>query len=235
MITQATVYAEPWEARNRLAALGLTEVLLVEAVQVGFSAWASCTPNHPPSAPGYFAWAETVRTLRERLTPLGWERVDEANLPLVINQDRTIALAVSTGSKETGMKGGSPCTTYAKGPMTQGLVKVNRQRELFCEQELMRTGGVIKLDPQTLLFSEEEMMMAPLESPPQRSTWILLVFRGAEEVRCELSLPIGMDKDGYVVGWKERIILPPTGFEPLEPSKKEPTTPEITVEIKKRA
>jgi len=38
---------------------------------------------------GLFAWGETICALRERLIPLGWERQDEQNWPLVVNRDGT--------------------------------------------------------------------------------------------------------------------------------------------------
>lgn len=237
--TTATVYAEPWHARNRLAELGLDEELLLEAVQVGFSARVSCTPHHPPGAPGYFGLAETVRTLRDRLTPKGWTPINESNLPLVISQERGVALAVSTGSKATGVKEGAPRTGSTKGPMTDRAVLVN-QLELFAD-----TGIIIDFERQRRLFSESEMMTGePSENTLQletRTTWILLVYCDieAQKVRCELSCPIRMNDDGYVDEWKERIILTATPFDGIDPSRitepKGPSSPEIRVEIKKRA
>jgi hypothetical protein len=62
------------------------------------------------------------------------------------------------------------------------------------------------------------------------------MHRGIQELRCELSCPIAMTEDGYVDGWKERIILRPALFD--DPSKitepQGPSSPEIIVEIKKR-
>ena len=40
-------------------------------------------------------------------------------------------------------------------------------------------------------------------------TWVLLVSRCSDEIRCELSLPNEIGEDGRVVNWDERIILPP--------------------------
>jgi len=218
-----TIYAESWEASNRLAGLGLEESLLIQSVQAGFSAWASCTENHPPSSPGYYAWAETVRTLREQLAPLGWSRLNEANLPLVVNQDGTIAISVSTGNENTGRTDGNPCTNSAKGPRTAGVIQVNQLQEL--------------LFPEMALPSREVLDTAG------RTTWILLMHRDihSEEIRCELSRPIGMTEDGHVDGWAERIILKPTQFDRYEVTKsvggggEGPTTPEIIVQINKHA
>jgi hypothetical protein len=209
----------------------------MEAVQAGFTAWASCTPNHPPGAPGYFGWAETVRTLRDRLTTKGWRRLNELNLPLVVNHERNLAIAVSTGDKTTGCKEGSPCTSSIKGPMTASVLRGN-QLELFPDRE---PGVVVEMDRQRRLFSPAEMTNGSVKEDFKISkwtTWMLLVYRDAQEIRCELSLPVGMDEEGYVDEWKERIILTATPFDG-EPSKltepKAPSSPEIIVEIKKRA
>jgi hypothetical protein len=172
--------------------------------------------------------------------PQGWRRLNEANLPLVVNEDRNLAIAVSTGSKTTGLKDKSPCTSSIKGPMTASALRGNHQQgELFSESEMTQ---VIPFDPQRRMFSPTEMMNHTSGEPLTVSkwrTWILLVYRDAQEVRCELSLPIGMDEDGYVDEWKERIILTATPFDGTEPSKitepKGPSSPEIIVEIKKRA
>lgn len=70
--------------------------------------------------------------------------------------------------------------------------------------------------------------------------WILLIYRDKDnfEVRCELSRPINMAREGYVDGWAERIILTavPFGDRPVSLTGEDdgPKTPEIDVEIKKR-
>ena len=184
------IYSDPWDVSRRLAELGLKEELLKPPVERGFGAWASCTANHPPIFGGLSAWAETVCGLREELAPLGWERLNESNFPLVVNQSGTLAISVATGDEETGRKDDSPCTSSAKGPRTAHAILGNqRQGELFPE----------------MLPSDEIVSMTG------RATWILLMYRDKDslEVRCELSRPIQMNPDGYVDGWAERIILSP--------------------------
>ena len=84
MTLPGNIHFEPWDVNNRLADLGLEQQSLIRAVQAGFSAWASCTANHPPSAPGYFAWAEAVRTLREQLRPSGLSLSNHKYSPSVL-------------------------------------------------------------------------------------------------------------------------------------------------------
>ncbi len=66
-------------------------------------------------------------------------------------------------------------------------------------------------------------------------TWVLLIHRAADEVRCELSLPFSMALDGHIDGWCERILL---GSIPIDGDLVEvepPTQPDINVEVKRRA
>ena len=50
-----------------------------------------------------------------------------------------------------------------------------------------------------------------------RQTWFLLHYRDeyADQTRVELSLPAAMTADGFVVQWKERILLGAVGDGPV--------------------
>jgi hypothetical protein len=68
-------------------------------------------------------------------------------------------------------------------------------------------------------------------------TWILLVHRAMNEVRCELSLPRSMGGDGRIDSWQERIILGsiPVDHELLAIRPPQPPQPDINVDVKRRA
>jgi hypothetical protein len=127
---------------------------------------------------------------------------------------------VATGNEDTGRKDNDPLTASAKGPRTVDAVVAN-QRQL-------------------VMFPE---MLPPKESLKDRgrATWLLLLHRDmdAREMRCELSRPISMDDDGRVDRWAERIILTSRPFDGLGGALADgdngPQSPEITVEIKRRA
>jgi len=219
---EAAKYVEGFEVRNRLAELGLDEQMLIEAVQRGHAAWNTCTPNHPPMFPGYLAWAEAVRALREATVLTGWQRCDEGNLPFTVNSTGSVALAVATGDEDTGRMLGSPCTKARKGPMTAKAVAENHG--------------------QLSLFENIPLLPEDVERINGRMTWLLLMYRDKElrELRCELSRPINIGEDGRVDGWAERIILASTPFDADEVSvtrggPSAPQSPEIIVEVKKRA
>jgi hypothetical protein len=212
------IYSGPSERPTRLTELGLNEIILLQSIQRGQAASASCTLNHPKFYPGLAAWAETVAALREQLIPLGWKRRDEGNLPLTINASENIAITVSTGDEATGQRDGSPCTKSGKGPRTADAVTANAlQMKLF---------GEIRLQPEDL------------ESVNGQMTWILLFHRDAraQEIRAELSRPVKMDVDGHVDGWIERIVLGsmPLGSNPVRLPGDVPQTPNIVIEVKRK-
>jgi hypothetical protein len=64
---------------------------------------------------------------------------------------------------------------------------------------------------QTIDISETVESFPPPRPLPTAQTWILLFFADLknDEVRIELSLPVGMDDNGQVTAWDERLILPP--------------------------
>jgi hypothetical protein len=204
------------DARRRLAELGLQSEWLLEAARRGMAAAAGCTPNHPAVLSGILGWGETICALRDQLLPQRWRRLDEGNLPLTVNEAETVALTVATGDEETGRAEGNPCTKSKKGPRVASAV-ANNQLQLF--------PVAVHLRP---------------DAPTGRATWLLLIHRdrAARELRTELSRPVSMDEDGRVDAWSERIILGAVPFDDqviVDPAAPNDSSPDIVVEIKRRA
>ncbi|WP_369915575.1 hypothetical protein AB8810_03565 [Xanthomonas sp. NCPPB 3005] len=212
------IYVKADEVLGRLQTLGLNHTILTNIVRRGQYAHAACTANDPPLYPGFTAWAQMIRASREYLLPKGWSRSNENNYCLVIDPQGEIAIAIATGDEGTGQSYASPTTKSSKGPRTVDVVIANQNQ-----------------------------LLLPLDCPPipepaitqdeNRMTWILLVHRGAEGVRSELSLPLSINNDGYIDAWRERIML---GMLPNDPDLDEikPSTndqPDITIDIKRRA
>jgi hypothetical protein len=154
-----------------LAALGLNQKDLSDAVNAGELARRGCTANDPPTAPGYSAWSRVVRTLRELNLANGWTKSD-AGLSTIISPTGEVAIAVAAGDAFTGTEK-TPSTKYPKGSATQEAVEAN-QLDLFPSAKKQRKGA---------------------------RTWILLVHATATEVRSELSLPESIDGAGFVRTW----------------------------------
>jgi hypothetical protein len=215
-----TIRVKANDVRSRLAELGLEETSIAEVVRRGYGVFISSTANDPPLFPGFAAWAQMVRALREYLLPQRWERSDENNYSLVINPEGTVAIAVATGDDATGRVGAIPTTKSSKGPSTVEAVTSNQFQ--------------LNLDfPPVPIASPAR----PADADDKRMTWILLVHRAMNEVRCELSLPRSMGGDGRIDSWQERIIL---GSIPVDPAAVEitppqPPLPDINVDVKRRA
>lgn len=216
---EQTIRVEGNEVYDRLAELGLEETPLADVVRRGYIAFISCTANDPPLYPGFTAWAHMVRSLREYLLPKEWERCDENNYSLVINPAGTIAIAVATGDEATGLADKTPTTKSSRGTCTIEAVTVN-QSQLNLSFD----------------FPPLPAPMRPANRDDKRLTWILLVHRSTNEIRCELSLPLSMGSDSRIEYWQERIIL---GSIQIDPQLLEiippPPMPDVTVDIKRRA
>jgi hypothetical protein len=142
-------------------------------------------------------------------------------LPIVFHKKRKIAITVATGDEATGKPDFDPCTKCPKGPQTRSNIS-NNQLKLF----------------------PEEFVRAAYEQTTAKSgfiTWLLL-FHADEltrQVRSELSLPVGMNEEGRVDGWDERIILGSAPFDadtlkvPVDDNP--PQSPSIIVNVKRRA
>jgi hypothetical protein len=170
---------------------------------------------------GLTPWGEATCALREGLSPEGWTRSDEGNLPFTVNKENTLAIIVATGDENTGNNSASPCTKSTKGPQTAKAVAENeRQASLF----------PIKMDP-----NDVEKMC----ETGGRETWMLLFHRDLEarQVRCELSRPINMNQEGQVADWAERIILGsiPLDADSVKIPTNAPQTPNINVNVKLRS
>jgi hypothetical protein len=201
------------EVRNALTEMGLTKDNLRDAILAGEAERDGCTTNDPKCAPGIFAWAGTVRALREILLPKNWEKNDDRNFPTVISPDRAFAIAVMTGDEGTGRIEATPSTQYSKGIATKLAVSGN-QASLF------------SVLPD---YVEEEV--------EPRLTWILLKRREGETVYSELSLPASISKKGHVERWETRIILDPIEVEPTAIIRDDdgPAEPPVVVTVRRRS
>ena len=208
---KTSVHHDIPEVADRLAELGLSSVILRTAVMAGEAARSSSTPNDPPGFAGYIAWGQTIRALREQLAPLGWQRNDEGNYSTVTDEHGCVAIAVATGDENTGSVTASPKTKNPKGSATTAAIDANNQQLAF---------GFINAEPIA-------------QQSSSRVTWILLIARSEDDVRCELSLPLATGDDARIDVWQKRIILDPVQLDPL-PTITLDSGPEIEVEVRRR-
>lgn len=208
------IHVEPQPVEQRLADLGLTVDVLRDAVLYGQLHRDSCTPNDAPSMRGFLAWGKTLRGLAEQLAPAGWSRSDEGNYPTVVNPSGDLAIAVSTGDGATGHADARAATKYPKGPATHAAVQVNA-----VQLQLIDVAPIASAETHASRLT--------------RVTWLLLIARDGDEIRCELSLPGAIEDDGRVESGIERIILPVFTIEPDTPFE-EDGAEEIDVQVQRR-
>lgn len=209
------IHEQSFDARRRLAELGVSLEAVLKSLQAGHLARVSCTDNDPPFIPGTEAWRFVVRTLREELIPKGYRKADPHNFSLIISDARKLNLAVASGDAMTRNRGGDPKTKHLKGLFTEAVTIRNRH-----------IGGLFPED----ISEEVRTAISVLEYP----TWILLIYITDEEVRAELSYPDQIE-DGQIVSWKERIFIPDSADDTGNKRKPvEDTEPDIDVPVRRR-
>ena len=198
MAEPARVHAQEHERTSRLFELGLKEDWLTEAAERGLDARKRCTAFHPPSAPGFYQWAETHVALREIVVREGGRADDTGGFSTCISPNGSIAITVATGNERTGQAGlPAPETKYPRGPMTHAAIEANQQIGLD-----LRTGASI---------------LPPEPADATYDTWILLLNTRFDQLRMELSRPTSIGEDNRVDAWSERILLSPIDIEPTMP------------------
>jgi hypothetical protein len=185
--------AEPTALDRRLGAVGVPFEALDRAIRRGEEIARQATPLHPVMAAGTYRWMETVAVLRTELAGLGWKPNDVRNSPRIVSPDKTKAVMVTAGNFRTGLEGDpQPRSARPKGPATRRSIQVNGQ----------------------LAFQWPGLEDLAGEAAQGVETWALLYFRrnpsDGEEgfIRAELSLPVEVNEQGSVLGWRDRIILP---------------------------
>ena len=127
----ARIYVERYEVDQRLAALGIERELIVLAAKQGHLDRMMATANDFPGRGEYDAASRGLRTLAEEggRSVGGWHRDTYLQIPVVLNSDETVAIAVTGGDRWTGIDGEQdPTNRSIKGP---NLSKASGQTSLF--------------------------------------------------------------------------------------------------------
>jgi hypothetical protein len=101
-VTAAIFRVNPIEVRNRLEELGWTLEELIEIVGTMVSAH-SCTDNDPTCAPGWMAWKDGSRRLREIGRAKGLQKSEIDQIPCVVDVDRKLRFSVSNTDDGTSL------------------------------------------------------------------------------------------------------------------------------------
>lgn len=189
-----TLEAGTPESISALESLGLKNEWLSQICLKALAAFNQATHYDAASAAGSYAYFAAVRAKREILCPQGWQLMRQNNLEITRSPNDNMAIIVSSGDENTGIRDKVPKTKNPKGRQTKMVVYQNHEQMPL---------------PFPLLDNMEQNDKKVIELGP---TWILLYHIDSvnSELRMELSLPIEMDIDELKVsGWNTRIILEP--------------------------
>jgi hypothetical protein len=178
-----------------LAEVGVTREELEDAIREGERARASCHPYDPPTYPGSASHAHRIRKLSSVLVPepRSWARVNDHAMPFIVRPDHKVAITTCRGNEDVANPKGKPRSRFKKGQTAVALTTQNR-KNLQLEIPGMEFGKLAREGSLTRL-------------PPGATVHYLLVDRRGDKVFAELSVPTEIDKDGYVVAFRPRIIL----------------------------
>ncbi len=187
---EGIVYKNSIAIDRRLASLNMTAAELTEVVLAAVGAKNSCTENDPAGSPGWMAWKEGSRRLREIYRPKGFQKSNEDGVPWLVDPASGTRFCVCNTDDGTGIAGSEPQQRSKKGPATDRAVSKNSS-PLFdacgVDMPVRRAGPVVR-------------------QPFSIQSWYLCIYIEDGVVRAELSLPTGMS-GGFFDGFSERIII----------------------------
>jgi hypothetical protein len=213
------------EVRTLLSGYSLPTIEQIHAVFLDSNAArATCTGLDPITFAGTTMSGVAVRSLRRIVLSEGWTMTNRGGLSLTVSPDKKRAIAVSTGSSGTGKEKGFPRTKSKKGKkMVEAITAPGMQ------------------------FAMIELIGPTPEKEPEPDIWILL-YRYVRPKRkdddrrriyIELSQPHpdGINKRGRIVGWSERLIIPPLDINKRDTGirTRVPEGPQIDVDVFRRA
>ncbi|MEV7347249.1 hypothetical protein [Streptomyces sp. NPDC093544] len=190
----------PAEDVDRLAVLGMKWEYCEGAIRAGEAARREATPSEPPTAPGLRDWIARVGMLRyTMIVEEGWTPLNHKNMALAVNPAQTIAIGVLAGDAGTGWPPpAKPKSRYPKGQAFANAV-AGEELTLFSNAD---AGHPEVLEPETIEALD---------------LWLLLTYRVRQgdtvTVFSELSRPDSVSTSGYIVDWRDRLILPRLRFE----------------------
>jgi len=220
-----TIHSIEDDAESVLNSMGLDSGVMEEICRRGLAQFLTATPHHASNAPGTLLYQELVRSTRDLLVARSWNLAEEG-LSLTFNDERKIAIVISSGDSHAGDPAANPCFKYPKGPTTRAAVDGNAARV-----------GLFDGHPAfSALLPPSPARRVPFD---QFKTWCLLhcVDTGKSEMRAELSLPIRLGDGNLSDQWESRIILVPISFddEPEVAREHHPDGPDLDVPVRKKA
>lgn len=212
---------EDQSSLDKLQSMGLTVDDFTFAVSRAIYESRRSSPLHPRTSAMSRAWDEIVAALRESVlsSSKGWNYTFNNGLEYTINSELGLSIIVTSGNKDTGLVEGFPKSKNAKGSATEDVIF--RNLDLFNSEY------------------HEEVEEFSGNSIDSTQTYVFLYYfdLGAQEVRCELSLPSamsGFNGHNKISAWSERIILPAVPFSAAVETPEKEFNEEIDIVVSRK-
>jgi hypothetical protein len=181
----ARLYRDDSEIDHRLRDFGVSREELVEVARAVAAARADAVADDPASAEGLFAYIYGTRALRGAFRAHGWHRHREDNVESVRHPERALKVIYQSVDIAADWMH-SPRAISGKGSGADRLISA----------------------AQGTLFSAEELKAVTKASVDEVNTgaWFFCVSVEGDDVRAELSLPVGVAR-GNFDGFIERIFI----------------------------
>jgi hypothetical protein len=180
MIPRAKIFREDHEVAPRLSLFDVTREELFRVVELAVGGRADAVPNDPVTAGGLFSYIFGTRGIREVFLPKGWIKDSTKNIESVIHPRSGIKLIfqnVDLACDEIRF----PKAISGKGIASEQLIDVSI----------------------AFLFKELEKEH---QERLNKTVWFFCVSAIGEDVRAELSLPLGIEGRQFS-GFTERIFI----------------------------
>lgn len=219
------IVTKPLEVENELEKIGISGEQALEIVHAMAGARADATENDPPGAAGWSAWRMGIRrsrevTIHDKRFP-DWERDETGQVSSVVNRKLGIRLLVSNTDDGTGIEAQDryPQNRSKKGAATDRIVLSNQGVFEFMEQAANVVAFPKAADAELGIVS-----------------WYVCVYSDGDELRAEVSCPIGID-GGFFTGFSKRIIIlggDGSGIDPVKSKKPDGEVVEFDIRVARK-
>jgi hypothetical protein len=196
-----TTVIRPERAEAYLRQMDIQARDVFDAIDAGDLAARNIGRHHPVTGAGLTRWIQVVGTFRKRLVEThNWQGDNPKNRPISRHIRKPFTVSMVGGTDATGV------IDHPFGPLA-----ANKKGAATAEAV---TGTLTLIEVDKLFPSARTFDASTI---PPSGNWFLVYYRDEEEIRMEISLPLGF-KDGQFTGWQVRIIL--GSWIPPEPAER---------------
>ena len=179
-MAETKIFKESYDVAPRLNLFGVSRDELIRVVELAAGGRADAVPNDPLTAGGLFSYIYGTRGLREVFIPKGWYKDHTKGIESVVHPESEIKIIFQNVDIACDVSR-PPKALSGKGMASEEIIDLSTA---FLFEEMEK-------DRQKLL---------------NRTVWFLCVSANGEDVRAELSLPLGIEARQFSE-FAERIFI----------------------------